>query len=287
MYRRQKVLLYLILQLKKLDRKLPRTYLDKLLFLLKKETNIAEVVRFYNFYPHNYGPFSNQYYFDLGDLQSHAYLVEDAQLHDIKLIKSTNEVESFLSQGERQVVDQIVTKYGNYTTNQIRDYVYATYPEYAERSLLKNQTKRDYPAGIFSIGYEKKDIDSFLDLLIQNHVDVVIDVRANPFSMNFVFTKSKLANYLKNAKIEYLHIPELGINGEQRKHLKTNADYNELFEFYSKNILPKQTDKVKIISELGKKKRIVLLCFEQDKDHCHRGVVSRELEKQGISVTHL
>jgi len=287
MYRRQRVLLYLILQLKRLDRELSKTYLDKLLFLLKKETNIGEIVKFYNFYPHNYGPFSNQYYFDLGDLQSHAYLLEDTQLHDIKLIKSANEIESFLSQDEKQVVNQIVTKYGNYTTKRITNYVYATYPEYAERSLLKRQTKLDYPAGIFSIGYEKKDIDAFLDLLIQNHVDVVIDVRANPFSMNFVFTKTKLANYLKNAKIEYLHIPELGINGEQRKHLETDADYTELFKFYSKDILPKQSDKVKMILELGKKKRIALLCFEQDKDHCHRGVVCRELEKQGISVTHL
>ncbi len=282
MFRRQKVLLYLILQLKRLDREISKTYLDKLLFLLKKETNIGEVVKFYNFYPHNYGPFSNQYYFDLGDLQSHAYLGKDFELKT-----PANEVESFLSQEERRVVDQIVTKYGDCTTKQITEYVYANYPEYAERSLLKNQTKQDYPAGIFSIGYEKKDIDLFLDLLIQKHVEVVVDVRANPFSMNFVFTKTKLENYLKKAGIEYLHIPELGINGEQRKHLDTDADYKELFEFYSKDILPKQTGKVKTILELGKKKRIALLCFEQDKDHCHRGVVSRELEKQGISVTHL
>ncbi len=287
MFRRQKVLLYLILQLKRLDRKLPRTYLDKLLFLLKKETSIDEVVKFYNFYPHNYGPFSNQFYFDLGDLQSHAYLVEDKQSHDIKLIKSTNEIESFLSHEERQIVDQIVTKYGDYTTKRIMDYVYQNYPEYAERSLLKTQTKRGYPAGIFSIGYEKKDIDSFLNLLIQNHVEVVVDVRANPFSMNFVFTKTKLENYLKKAGIEYLHIPELGINSEHRKDLKTDADYAELFQFYSETILPKQTHKVKELLTLGKKKRIALLCFEHDKDHCHRGVVSRELEKQGIPVTHL
>lgn len=282
MFRRQKVLLYLILQLKQTGKEISKTYLNKLLFLLKKETDIDGIVKFYNFYPHKYGPFSNQYYFDIGDLQSHAYLGKEFELRT-----PANEDESFLSQDEKQVVEQIVTKYGDYTTKRITDYVYATYPEYAGRSLLKTQTKQDYPAGIFSIGYEKKDIDSFLDLLIQNHIDVVIDVRANPFSMNFVFVKTKLANYLKNAKIEYLHIPELGINGKQRKHLETDADYKELFEFYSKDILPKQLDKVKTILELGKKKRIALLCFEQDKDHCHRSIVSKELEKQGISVTHL
>ena len=90
MFRRQKVLLYLILQLKGLEKKISKTYLDKLLFLLKKETNIDDFVKFYNFYPYNYGPFSNQYYFDLSALQSQAYL--DA---DLELKKSAKEINSY------------------------------------------------------------------------------------------------------------------------------------------------------------------------------------------------
>ncbi|MDP3741751.1 MAG: DUF488 family protein [Candidatus Micrarchaeota archaeon] len=282
MYNRQKVLLYLILQLKKLGKPLSKTYLDKLLFLLKKETNIAELVKFYNFYPHNFGPFSNQFYFDLGDLQSRAYLDKDLELQ-----KSESEIEGLLNPREKSLVEEIARKYAGHSTEGITGYVYSTYPAYAERSKLKVHVKQKYAPGVFSIGYEKKDIDLFLDLLIQNHVDIVVDIRANPFSMNFSFTKSKLAHYLEKAGIEYLHIPDLGITGEYRKDLKTDADYAELFGFYTREILPKQLNKVSAILELGKSKRVVLLCFEQDKDHCHRGVVSGELEKQGISVTHL
>ncbi|MDO8428274.1 MAG: DUF488 family protein [Candidatus Diapherotrites archaeon] len=282
MYNRQKVLLYLILQLSKLNGRTTKTFLDKILFLLKKETTIDAVVKFYNFYPHNYGPFSNQYYFDLTDLQNQTYLDKNLELE-----KPVNEIEGLLSQKEKQLVNEIVNKYGHYSTTRIVDYVYAAYPAYAERSVLKTSTKQYYTPCVFSIGYEKKDIDSFLDLLIQNHIEFVIDLRANPFSMNFVFTKNKLTHYLEKAGIQYLHIPELGINGEYRKDLKTDADYKELFEFYSKGILPKQINQVKTIMELGRKKRIALLCFEQDKNHCHRGIVSNELEKQGISVTHI
>ena len=69
--------------------------------------------------------------------------------------------------------------------------------------------------------------------------------------------------------------------------LKTDADYAELFGFYNREILPKQGSKLNVIIELGKKKRVALLCFEKDKVRCHRGIVSRELEKQGILVKHL
>lgn len=282
MFRRQKALLYLIFTLQQRKLKITKTYLDKLLFILKKETNIDESVKFYNFFPYNYGPFSNQFYFDLSDLQSHAYLDENLDLR-----APGADVGNDLTSKEKQLLTEIADKYGEYSVKEITNYVYSHYPEYAERSVLTNQPKKDYAPGIFSIGYEKKDIDLFLDLLIQNHIEIVVDVRANPFSMNFVFTKNKLSNYLKKAGIDYIHIPELGINGEHRKELKTDEDYAKLFAFYSKDILPKQTKKVEELKKLGKQKRIVLLCFEQDNGHCHRGVISKQLEATGISVTHL
>ncbi len=282
MFRRQKVLLYLILQLKGLEKKISKTYLDKLLFLLKKETNIDDFVKFYNFYPYNYGPFSNQYYFDLSALQSQAYL--DA---DLELKKSAKEINSYLTIEKTQLIDGIVGKYGGFTTERITDYVYENYPAYAQKSILKTQTRQTYAPGIFTIGYEKKDIDSFLDLLIQNHIEKVIDVRANPFSMNFVFTKTKLMHYLEKVGIDYAHFPELGINGEHRKGLQTDSDFEELFDFYSKNILPNQLNKINTLIELGKTKRIALLCFEQNKAYCHRGVLGNILESEGIAVTHL
>ncbi|VVB65701.1 Uncharacterised protein [Candidatus Gugararchaeum adminiculabundum] len=283
MFRRQKVLLYLMFALNRRGKKITKTYLDKLLFVLRKETNIGDFVKFYNFFPYNYGPFSNQFYFDLADLYSHAYLADE---FEVKL--PAKEVEDFLNAEEKQLANKIIEKYGDYSTDQIKDYVYSTYPEYAQKSLLKAQKEQEGKPGIFSIGYEKKDIDLFLDLLVQNGIDTLVDVRANAFSMNFSFTKSKLVNYLEKVGIEYLHVPELGISGEFRKGLDSDADYVKLFEFYQSSILPKQAKKVEEVYELGRKKRIALLCFEQDKGHCHRGVLSKELERcYGVQVTHL
>ncbi|MFH1285638.1 MAG: DUF488 domain-containing protein, partial [Candidatus Micrarchaeota archaeon] len=162
------------------------------------------------------------------------------------------------------------------------------YPEYTTKSALKHSENKQLAPAVFSIGYEKKDIDLFLDYLIQNRIDILVDVRANPFSMNFAFTKKKLEQSLNSVQIEYTHFPELGIDGELRKKLETDADYKRLFDFYEKSILPNKTDKLKALLEIGKRKRIALMCFEADHEHCHRGIISKKLEEIGdIKVAHL
>jgi len=279
MYSRQKVLLYLTSLLSRNKAKITKTTLDKMLFLLKKETGIGKLVKFYNFYPHKYGPFSNQFYFDLGDLQSRGYL--DAECN---LKMPEEEIASLLGEKEKELAKGIVEKYG---FSNIVGQVYAKYPEYTKRSLLIGNKKEPAQPGIFSIGYEKKDIDLFLDILIQNDIEILVDVRHNPFSMNFAYTGKKLSGYLEKAGIGYMHMPELGINGEHRKGLKRGLEYEKLFRFYKNEILPKQAEKIELLAELGKKKRIALMCFEQDKAYCHRSVISESIENKGLAVTHL
>ncbi|VVC01041.1 Uncharacterised protein [uncultured archaeon] len=149
------------------------------------------------------------------------------------------------------------------------------------------EKKWEKTAGIYSIGYEKKDIDLFLDLLVQNEIGLLVDVRHNPFSMKFAFTKSNLVRSLKNAGIGYLHVPELGIDGKYRKNLKNEKQREELFAFYSRAILANIDEKIHEFAELGKRKRIALMCFEADKIHCHRGILAEKLEEMGMEVKHI
>ena len=280
MLNRQRILLYLILALKNQNKHITKTFLDKLLFLLKKEYAIGELIKFYNFYPYRYGPFSSQFYLDLNDAKSRGFLDDEFNLSENGI-----QVAKTVSDSEQEMIEDLIKRFNS---NNIRNYVYQKYPEYAIKSLLKSEEMETKAPGIFSIGYEQKDIDAFLDILIQNKIEVLVDVRANPFSMNFSFTKFKLAHSLKKVQIEYLHIPELGIKKEYRKRLRTVSDYTRLFEFYKEDLLPKQMDKVRMLGKLGKEKRITLMCFESDKDHCHRGVLSEKLEElYNLQVTHL
>ncbi len=271
---RQKVLLSLISALEGAGKPITKTYLDKALFLLKMEYNIGDSVKFYNFYPHKYGPFSNNYYADLNALQSRGLIDEGLNIKE---------------KGGHGAMPAITDLIGRFQgDNEIVDYVYGKYPQYTIRSVLKAGKAEAHPPQVFSIGYEKKDIDSFLDILIRNYVEIVVDVRANPFSMNFAFTKEKLRRSLESASIGYLHMPELGIEGKMRQKLESRQDYDRLFSHYSENILPKNMDAARKIAALGAQKRIALLCFEADHEFCHRGVLSGRIEEiTGKKVGHL
>lgn len=66
------------------------------------------------------------------------------------------------------------------------DYVYQKYPQYTVKSQLIEQKPKKSSPSFFTIGYEGKDIDQFLNALVSNTIELLIDIRRNPFSMNFV-----------------------------------------------------------------------------------------------------
>jgi len=280
MFERQKVLLRLVRELEEKGKYPSKTYLDKLLFVLQTEYPIGEKVKFYHFYPHLYGPFSNLFYLDLAGLKSKGYLNEKHEL-----LREADKIALGIDKNVAEMIKNAVERFGS--EKSVVEYVYGKYPKYTSKSRLKNTPKQMSKPGIFSIGYEKKDIDLFLDLLIQNEVEMLVDVRRNPFSMSSAYIGSRLGRTLKNAGIDYLHVPELGIDGEYRKNLENDKDYEVLFSLYRREMLPKNEEKARMVAKLGKEKRIALMCFEADKCHCHRGVLAEKLEEWGMKVEHL
>ena len=96
--------------------------------------------------------------------------------------------------------------------------------------------------GVFTIGYEGKSIDQFIHELSENKIHVLIDVRRNAFSRKKGFSKSRLTDHLKEAGIEYVHIPELGIESKRRKNLHNDEDYRRLFREYSNELQTKSRE---------------------------------------------
>ena len=96
--------------------------------------------------------------------------------------------------------------------------------------------------------------------------------------MKYGFSKSQLKNILENVGIEYIHVPNLGIESDKRKNLKQETDYQNLFVDYERNILPKMTDDLKSVAEICKKnKRVALTCFEKEHTSCHRSRTANAL----------
>lgn len=170
-----------------LSERATRFMLMKTLFLLAVEEHIGRLIKFYNFFPYRYGPFSNMVYADLYRLERRGFLTFDGT----RLALTEEGVRAARSADPKASlkVQRVAGRFDS--DREIREYVYNRYPEYTVKSeIAPNITNQTTHPGVFTIGYQGRDIDSFLNILIKNQIDLLIDVRANPFSKNFSFTKN-------------------------------------------------------------------------------------------------
>lgn len=281
---RQRALLYAIDKLHERDLS-SKFMIIKSLFLSSHVEKIDKLIKFYHFFPYSYGPFSNVCYTDISKLQKEGYIIEKEE--QFELTEKGKVALKGIDQKATLKINRVVGKFNS--SKEIMVYVYRKFPTYTIKSkLIPLQKEEEHEPGLFTIGYEGRDIDLFLDVLIQNAIDILVDVRKNPFSMKFNFTKNSLKNYLEKSEIQYIHIPELGIEGEKRKDLLTLKDYEKLFEDYEKTTIkenPKLLDK---IVELSRSHRVALMCFEADINMCHRGVIARNIsQKENMEVLNI
>ena len=93
---------------------------------------------------------------------------------------------------------------------------------------------------LFTIGYQGRTLESYLNVLIQEGVTILCDVRKNAISRKYGFSKRTLAGACDGVGIRYTHLPELGIESRRRQGLESPADFRALFRLYEHTILPKQ-----------------------------------------------
>ncbi len=144
---------------------------------------------------------------------------------------------------------------------------------------------------LFTLGYEGLSIDAYIRILLANNITTLIDVRKNPLSMKYGFSKTKLREYLRQVNIAYFHIPDLGIPSALRKELHTTSAYESLFDYYRLHILPEQKEAIEQVKAIiNTYNRTVLTCFEADAQYCHRHEITKCLEEDvyfNLPVIHL
>jgi hypothetical protein len=145
--------------------------------------------------------------------------------------------------------------------------------------------------GLATIGYEGRTLEGYLNELIKGGITLLCDVRRNPLSRKYGFSKSTLSNACVGVGVQYEHLPELGVASERRQMLVTQADYDALFADYARVDLPKQGPTLtKIRGWIGAGKRVALTCFEREPQSCHRHCVAEAIElgsNQRIVAQHL
>jgi uncharacterized protein (DUF488 family) len=133
---------------------------------------------------------------------------------------------------------------------------------------------------MFTIGYEGKSIEAFINTLIKNNVRILCDVRKNPLSRKFGFSKGKLSHITNTIGIEYVHIPGLGIDSEKRLSLSSTDDYIRLFNDYKKNLPNLNKYLNEVYTLLIHNSRIALMCYEYEPEKCHRHVIRDYIVEQ-------
>ena len=232
---RQKILLSL---LECFGGKLQGTDMQKYLFIFCKEQDIPS----YHFLPYKYGCFSFHAYYDKRKLVDEGIL-EDSETWSLK--KGKAGILASMPITFQRYLDSFIRKTGCMKGDQLIKYVYLNYPYYAinseitqdilsteELSLIEKERPQKSNRALYSLGYEGKSLEEYLNILIKRDIKAICDVRKNAISRKYGFSKNTLKNAEESIGIDYRHFPELGIKSEKRTGLKTQNDYDDIFEDY-------------------------------------------------------
>jgi Protein of unknown function, DUF488 len=258
---------------------------ERLLFLYCQESSTGEAP--YDFVPFKFGAFSFTSYADRQKLIERGLLEnnDDWQItaEGRKIIGCTTDLQlvAFANQHRGLNGDALLAD------------AYRRFPFFATRSEIAESVLKGDDAALArikavrtettapvlsTIGYEGHTLESYLNVLLKSGVTLLCDVRRNPISRKYGFSKNALARGCESVGIRYEHLPELGIASEQRQSLDTQADYDALFANYESTWLPNQGAALKRIQgwiEAGE--RVTLTCYEHQPNQCHRHCVAEAL----------
>ena len=141
---------------------------------------------------------------------------------------------------------------------------------------------------LFTIGYEGKTQAEFLGELRAAGVELLIDVRAVAASRRPGFSKTALANGLRECGIDYLHLRALGTPADGRQAARAGR-IAEMRAIYAVQL---ETPEAGLAMEQAlaeaSARPSALLCYEREAPDCHRSMLARRMvEREGFEVVDL
>jgi uncharacterized protein (DUF488 family) len=139
---------------------------------------------------------------------------------------------------------------------------------------------------IYTIGHSNHSLETFLNLLRDLRIDVVVDIRSKPNSQVVPhFNRKPLENSLKISGFKYLYWgKELGGKPNSKEFYDANGHV-----LYS--LIAKSSPFIQAIERLLKgirDYRVVLLCSEENPWNCHRRLlVGKVLRNYDVNLQHI
>ena len=138
---------------------------------------------------------------------------------------------------------------------------------------------------VFTIGHSSHPIEAFVELLRQQGVTAVADVRSSPFSrFTPQFNRGIVEQSLKNCGIKYVFLGhELGGRSSDPSCYKNGKvqyarlAHTRLFQSGLRRVI-----------QGSREHRITLMCAEKEPLECHRTLlVARAFDERGVAVEHI
>ena len=127
---------------------------------------------------------------------------------------------------------------------------------------------------VWTIGHSNRSKETFLELLREHSIQILVDVRSFPTSKIAHFKREEMEQWLSESYVEYIWLgKELGgyRSGGNQRHTRT-----KLFK-----------EGIKKLFEIAAKERTCIVCMEPNPRYCHRRFISAHLEKKKVEVIHI
>jgi len=143
---------------------------------------------------------------------------------------------------------------------------------------------------IYTIGYEGRSIDEFIDLLKKHEIKVVVDVRHETEFVKPAFSEESLKTHLKYHDIMYVKLDSLGVPKIVREpYIERKLSFECFRQWYlwwvEKN-RGEWEDTMRKIKKIG---TITIMCAErypkprgEQRHYCHRDILAEYLIQQGF-----
>lgn len=139
---------------------------------------------------------------------------------------------------------------------------------------------------IFSIGHSNHTLEKFIALLKEHKIEVLVDTRSHPYS-KFAphFAADAIKEVLAKTGIQYIFLgKELG--GRPQEQEFYDAEGHVLYWKLANTL--KLKEGVHRLEEEAKKRRVAIMCSEEDPTSCHRRLlVGKVLSGRGAHLEHI
>jgi len=149
---------------------------------------------------------------------------------------------------------------------------------------------------VYTIGHSTLEMDDFLRLLKENYIQVLADVRSQPYSrFNPQFNRDSFKHAMTYTEIEYVFAGDClggrptdptcykdGAVSEGKVDYLKRVDYREVMkrDWYQRGI--------ERLLQIAGDCRTAIMCSEEDPAKCHRHhLITQTLLERGVAVWHI